>query len=90
MPVEIKIAPPVITISQGRTIMVTGLNGEIDPQTDQGVYAIDTRFISSYHLYINREPWVLDNSSQIAFYSSRAYLTNPKINTIDGDKSTPE
>jgi glycogen debranching enzyme len=85
MPVEIKIAPPVITISQGRTFMVTSLNGEIDPQTDQGVYAIDTRFISSYHLYINREPWVLDNSSQIAFYSSRAYLTNPKINTIDGD-----
>ena len=85
MPVEIKVAPPVITISQGRTFMVTDLRGEIDPQTDQGVYAIDTRFISSYRLYINREPWVLDNSSQIAFYSSRAYLTNPKINTIDGD-----
>src|SRR5258706_4758718 len=85
MPVEIKVAPPVITISQGRTFMVTDLRGEIDPQTDQGVYAIDTRFISSYRLYINREPWVLVNSSQIAFYSSRAYLTNPKINTIDGD-----
>ncbi|HEX6478327.1 MAG TPA: glycogen debranching N-terminal domain-containing protein [Ktedonobacteraceae bacterium] len=85
MPVEIKIAPPVITISQGRTFMVTDQNGEINPQTDEGVYSIDTRFISSYHLYINREPWVLDNSSQIAFYSSRAYLTNPKINTMDGD-----
>ena len=85
MPIEIKVAPPGITISQGRTFMVTNSSGEINPQTDEGVFAIDTRFISYYHLFINRIPWVLVNSSQLSFYASRTYLTNPKISTEDGD-----
>jgi glycogen debranching enzyme len=85
MPIEIKVAPPGITISQGRTFMVTNSAGEIDPQTDEGVFAVDTRFISYYHLFINRVPWALINSSQLSFYSSRIYLTNPKISTEDGD-----
>src|SRR5712664_2381258 len=63
MPIEIQVGPPNITISQGRTFMVTDQRGEINPQTDAGVYAIDTRFVSSYRLFINREPLVLVNSS---------------------------
>jgi glycogen debranching enzyme len=85
MPIEIKVGSPGITISQGRTFMVTDERGEVNSHSDSGVYAIDTRFISSYHLSINREPWVLVNSSQLSFYSARFYLTNPKINTEDGD-----
>ena len=85
MPIEIKVAPPGITISQGRTFMVTNQGGEINPQTDEGVFAVDTRFISSHHLYINRQPWVLINASQLSFYASRTYLTNAKISTGDGD-----
>src|SRR2546430_1731958 len=85
MPIEIKVGPPDITISQGRTFMVTDQCGMINQHSDEGVYAIDTRFISSYHLFINREPWVLINSSQLSFYTSRFYLTNPKIDTQDGD-----
>ncbi|HLH60841.1 MAG TPA: glycogen debranching N-terminal domain-containing protein [Ktedonobacteraceae bacterium] len=85
MPAEIKVAPPGITISQGRIFMVTNQRGEIDPETDAGVYAIDTRFICAYHLYINRQPWVLVNSGQQAFYASRVYLTNPKLSAEDGD-----
>ena len=54
MTVEIKVGPPVITLSQGRTFMVTTQAGEIQPDSDQGVYAIDTRFISFYRLFINR------------------------------------
>src|SRR5579884_1912644 len=81
MPVEIKVSPPGITISQGRTFMVTDQRGEINLQSDQGIYAIDTRFISSYHLYINREPWELVNSGQLSFYASRIYLTNPACST---------
>jgi len=85
MPIEIQVGPPSITISQGRTFMVTDQRGEIDPQTDAGVYAIDTRFVSSYRLFINREPLVLVNSSQLSFYAARWYLTNPKISTESGD-----
>ncbi|MEO6888851.1 MAG: glycogen debranching N-terminal domain-containing protein [Ktedonobacteraceae bacterium] len=84
MTVEIKVGPPVITISQGRTFMVTTQAGEIMPGSDQGVYAIDTRFISFYRLYINRVPLKVINSSQLTFYAARYHLTNPEINTEAG------
>ena len=85
MTIEIKVGPPVITISQGRTFMVTDHRGFVNTDSDQGVYAIDTRFISYYHLYINRVPWNLINSNQLTFYASRIHLTNPKINTEGGE-----
>ena len=84
MTIEIKVGPPIITISQGRTFMVTDESGYITADSDQGVYAIDTRFISFYQLYINRVPWEVINSSQLTFYASRMHLTNPKIKTEGG------
>ncbi|QBD78322.1 amylo-alpha-1,6-glucosidase [Ktedonosporobacter rubrisoli] len=81
---EIKVGPPVITISQGRTFMVTDKCGYIDPNTNQGIYAIDTRFVSFYKLYINRIPWQVINSNQLTFYASRFHLTNPDLNTEGG------
>lgn len=84
MPIEIKVGPPVVTISQGRTFMVSDLAGSIDPQTFQGVYMNDTRFISFYSLYINGNRLDLINSSQLTFDASRFHLTNPQINLEDG------
>ena len=84
MPIEIKVGPPVITISQGRTFMVTDQRGSINTDSDEGVYAIDTRFISFYQLYINRVPWKVINASQLTFYASRMHLTNPAIKTEGG------
>ena len=85
MTIEIKVGPPVITISQGRTFMVTDQRGFINTDSDEGVYAIDTRFVSFYHIFINRVPWVVINSSQLSFYASRFHLTNVKINTEGGE-----
>lgn len=84
MTVEIKVGPPVITISQGRTFMVTTRSGMILPDSDQGLYAVDTRFVSFYQLYINRVPLEVVNSSQLTFYASRFHLTNPTIKTEGG------
>jgi glycogen debranching enzyme len=84
MPIEIKVGPPVITISQGRTFMVSDLAGNIDPQTFQGVYRNDTRFISYYRLYINGHHLEVINSSQLTFDASRFHLTNPLINLEEG------
>ncbi len=84
MTIEIKVGPPVITISQGRTFMVTDQRGFINTDSDEGVYAIDTRFVRFYHIFINRVPWRLINSSQLSFYASRLHLTNPGINTEGG------
>lgn len=84
MPVEIKVGPPVITISQGRTFMVTTPAGEIRPGSDHGVYALDTRYVSYYRIYINRNPLTVINASQLSFYASRFHLTNPRIVTEGG------
>lgn len=84
MTVEIKVGPPVITISQGRTFMVTTREGGIEPESDQGVYAIDTRFVSFYRLFINRIPLKVINSSELTFYAARFHLTNPAIATEEG------
>ena len=85
VPIEIRVGPPTITISQGRTIIVTSSQGEILAGTSQGVYAFDTRFISFYRLYINRTPLELIDSSQTTFYAARIHLTNPEIE-IQGGK----
>ena len=39
MPVQITVGPPVITINQGSTFMVTDQRGEIDSESEQGVFA---------------------------------------------------
>lgn len=85
MPIDIKVAPPSIVMSQGRTFMVTDQRGEIAPASDEGVFAMDTRFVSYYRLFINRESWIPVNSSQLSFYAARMHLTNPKLRTEEGD-----
>jgi glycogen debranching enzyme len=85
MPSEIKVAPPGITISQGRTFMVTDECGEITPDCDEGVFAIDTRFISGYHVSLNGQPWTLLTSSQISFYAARICLTNQALQVEEAD-----
>jgi glycogen debranching enzyme len=85
MPSEIKVSPPGLTISQGRTFMVTDQRGEIDPATDGGIFAIDTRFVSTYKLFVNRQPWQLVNSSQLSFYAARIHLTNPPLHTAEAE-----
>jgi glycogen debranching enzyme len=84
MPIELKVSPPGITISQGRTFMVTDPRGEIHQQSEEGVYAIDTRFISGYQLFINGQPWTLVTSSSLSFYAARIYLTNPVVELDTG------
>ncbi|HCI79772.1 MAG TPA: amylo-alpha-1,6-glucosidase [Ktedonobacter sp.] len=84
MPVEIRVGPPTITISQGRTFMVTTQGGEIEPNTDQGVYSMDTRFLSYYKIYLNREPLKRINASQLTFYAARYHLTNKDAHTQSG------
>jgi hypothetical protein len=57
MSVEISVGPPVLTINQGSTFMVTELSGEIAANGEQGLFASDTRFVSYYAISANGEPW---------------------------------
>jgi glycogen debranching enzyme len=87
MPVAISVGPPVITINQGNTFMVSDLRGQIDPYREQGVFARDTRFISAYRLTINQAPWTLLSSSAITYYSAGFEFVNPTLQTEDGELS---
>jgi N-terminal domain of (some) glycogen debranching enzymes len=74
----------VLTINQGSTFMVTDERGEIDPESEQGVFAGDTRFVSSCDLTINRVPWDLQTSTTTDYYKAHIYFSNPKITTEQG------
>jgi glycogen debranching enzyme len=85
MPVAISVGPPVITINQGNTFMVSNLRGEIEPYEEHGVFARDTRFISAYRLTINQAPWTLLSSSAITYHSAGFEFVNPTLQTEDGE-----
>jgi len=81
MPSEITVGPPVLTINRGSTFMVTDQRGEIDQARAEGVFAGDTRFLSTYSLYINDRPWDLVTSAAVAYYAARLDLVNPLVLT---------
>lgn len=72
MPVEITAGPPLLSINQGATFMVTDLGGEIQADTEQGVFADDTRFVSYYAISANGVPWQRLNSAATAYFAARS------------------
>jgi glycogen debranching enzyme len=81
MAIEVAVGPPLITINRGDTFVLSEPDGCITAYTDQGIYSRDTRYVSNYELFANGERWILQNAGAIAYYASRAYLTNPQIVT---------
>ena len=85
MSVNISVGPPVLTINQSSTFMVTDLAGEITGEGELGVFADDTRFVSHYAISANGEPWTQLTSSATAYNTARIYLTNRPVATEAGD-----
>jgi glycogen debranching enzyme len=88
MALEVTVGPPVLTINNGYTFLVSELDGSITHGSDQGLYSRDTRYISAYQLFINGQTWTLLNSGAIAFYASQTFLVNPRVVTEE-DFLTP-
>jgi glycogen debranching enzyme len=65
--------------------MVTDLGGEIEADSEQGVFADDTRFVSYYAIFANGVPWQRLNSAATSYYAARVYLTNAAVATEVGD-----
>jgi glycogen debranching enzyme len=84
MALEVTVGPPVLTINNGYTFLVSELDGSITPASDQGLYARDTRYLSGYQLYINGQRWTLLNSGAVAYYASQTHLVNPPVATEEG------
>src|SRR5579884_1570827 len=89
MAVDIRVGPPVLTINRGSTVMVTDQRGEIDQTQPQGVFAEDTRFLSTYSLYINDRAWDLVTSAAVTYYAARLDLVNPAVLVPDGTGVIP-
>ncbi len=84
MSVEVRVGPPVLTINRGSAFMVTDRNGEIDQTLGQGLFLDDTRFISTYNLYINDKSWTRVTAEAVTYYAAILNLTNPRVLTPDG------
>lgn len=85
MPVEISVRPPVLTINNGSTFMVTDMAGHIAADSEQGAFSRDTRFLSYYEISANGNPWTRLTSSTLTYYGARIYLTNAAFATMEGD-----
>lgn len=84
MPIQVQVGPPVITINQGRKFMVTKSDGSIDAESELGMFADDTRFVSTYEISLNHRSWILLTSQSPAYYSAQHTFQNPPIRTQDG------
>jgi len=84
MALEVTVGPPVLTINNGHTFLVSELDGTITPASDQGLYSADTRYLSGYQLFINGKSWTLLNSGAMAYYASQTHLVNPMVVTEEG------
>ncbi len=85
MPVEVKVGPPVLTINQGGMFLVTDLRGEVDTDSELGLFADDTRLMSFYRLFISGQPWDLLTSSEVSYYAARIEMANPHVITESGE-----
>src|SRR5712671_2884133 len=85
MAIEVTVGPLLITITRGNTFVLSEPDGCISPYTEQGIYSRDTRYVSNYETFADGYHLLLQNSGAIAYYASRAYLTNPKIVSEQGE-----
>jgi glycogen debranching enzyme len=86
MAVKVSIGPPIITINQGSTVMVTDLGGEIALESEQGVFAADTRFVSVYEICSNGRPWTRLTSSATTYLSAKVFLVNEAFLAQEGEE----
>lgn len=84
MAVEISVGTSLLTINEGATFMVTDLDGQIAADSELGVFADDTRFVSYYAISADGHPWRRLTSAATTHYASRAYLISDAFETEAG------
>jgi glycogen debranching enzyme len=84
MAFKVQVGPPQLSIHEGQTILISELDGQINPPSDKGLFFRDTRLISNWSIYANGEPWTLLNGGAITYYAARIFLTNRAFATENG------
>jgi len=71
-------------LSRGRTVLATGLDGQVRPARDVGLFVGETRLLSCYRYFVDSEPLeasALSNINQhtwLGYYFRRAPCTPPR------------
>lgn len=81
---EVQVGPPILTLNQGSTFLVTRLDGSVAPESELGLFARDTRFLSYHRITLNQKPWELVTSANLTYYGVRVVLGNPAVRTLAG------
>jgi glycogen debranching enzyme len=81
---EIKVGPNVITVSRGRALMVSDLDGSIRGTAEQGLLFRDVRFLSHYRYRINGRKWKLVTAAPVSHVAARFEFTNPALLSAAG------
>ena len=63
MNLEITVGPEQLVIHQGHSILLTDRDGQIPWPTNSGLYFLDTRMISAWHIFANSGSAILRISS---------------------------
>ena len=78
------------SISQGRTVLTTELDGSIQSRGDQGLWVYQTRMLSRYHWQVNGKSPKLSALSLIAQHNDMAYyIFTPPECTLNGSSCDP-
>ena len=85
MRTEIQVGPPHLVIHEGETVFSSEPDGQVDDNTDHGLFFRDTRLISVWRLFANGAPWELLNGGAVQHFAVRVFMTNPALVTQDGD-----
>jgi glycogen debranching enzyme len=81
MTFKVQVGPPQISIHHGQTVLISGLDGQINWPSEKGLYFRDTRLVSSWSIYANGEPWELLSGGAVTYYAAAIVLTNPVFET---------
>jgi glycogen debranching enzyme len=84
MAFKVQVGPQQISVHQGQTVLITESDGQINWPSDKGLYFLDTRIVSSWHIYANGEAWQLLNGGATSYYTCRVFLTNRALRSEDG------
>ena len=76
MSFKVQVGPPQISIHEGQTVLVTEPDGQVQWPSDNGLWFLDTRVISSWNIFANGEPWDLLNGGAITYHAARIHQTN--------------
>ncbi len=84
MSLKLRVGPPLLSINQGYSLLLTALDGQIAWPSKCGFFVRDTRLLSAWSIYADGEEWQLLNSGAITYFAAQAFLTNPGLVTQDG------